>query len=128
MVWAAAAATRICLVSPYYRPGPCLGPRAQDELSKPCEYQGCGAATRAPGRFRGCRTYKKIKNSCFHLVTRRPVAPAGIYYTIRRNTKFVLRRLHAGEMQVHVDSTVTVSDAQSQAPDSNMDIDLALIS
>ena len=36
--------------------------------------QGCGSAT----RFRDCSTKKKIKKTCSHLVTWRPVAPAGI--------------------------------------------------
>ena len=36
--------------------------------------QGCGSAT----RFRDCRTKKKKKKTCSHLVTWRPVAPAGI--------------------------------------------------
>ena len=36
--------------------------------------QGCRSAT----RFRDCRTKKKIKKTCSHPVTWRPVAPAGI--------------------------------------------------
>ena len=53
---------------------PQLSPLPQRHGQSPNPLQGCGSAT----RFRDCSTQKKIKKTCFHLVTWRPVARACI--------------------------------------------------